>query len=230
MRIPSTVADLIGVQVELGGLHPDPWRPPAGPLAVGGCFVAFEQGAIAIPIPSGGQAGDAAWAAAAVLRDGRLVDQAVIFGEAAAPYEAGLLFLRAGPVLLAAVRALRLQPDVLLVNGTGRDHPRRAGLALHLGALLDVPTVGVTHRPLIAEGEWPADEAGATSPLAAGHELVGCWVRPRAGTRPLAIHAAWRTDAATALAVVTQVPGAGRTPAPLRLARQLARTARACGE
>ena len=227
MRIPSTVAELTGVQVELAGLHPDPWHPATESPAVGGCFVAFEQGAI--PIASG-QAGDPAWAAAAVLRDGRLVDRAVVSGEAAAPYEAGLLFLRAGPVLLAAVRALRLRPDVLLVNATGRDHPRRAGLALHLGALLDIPTVGVTHRPLIAEGGWPADEAGATSPLMAGDELVGYWLRTRAGARPLAVHAAWRTDAATALAVVTHVPGAGRTPEPLRLARQLARTARACGE
>jgi len=222
MRIPSTAAELIDVQVELAGLHPDPWLPDEGPLAVGGCFVAFEQGAVG---PDG--RGDPAWAAAAVLRDGRLVDQAVVSGEANAPYEAGLLFLRAGPLLLAAVKSLRLRPDVLLVNATGRDHPRCAGLALHLGALLDVPTIGVTHRPLVAEGGWPEDEVGATSPLTVGDELVGCWLRTRAGARPLAVHAAWRTDPATALAVVPQAAGGGRTPEPLRLARQLARTARA---
>ena len=187
-----------------------------------GCFVAFEQGAT-----GPGSRGDRAWAAAAVLRDGRLVDQAIVSGEASAPYEAGLLFLRAGGLLLAAVKALRLRPDVLLVNATGRDHPRRAGMALHLGALLDVPTVGVTHRPLIARGDWPSDEAGATSPLVAGDEVVGYWLRTRVGSRPLAVHAAWRTDAATAVAVVSHALGAGRTPEPLRVARQLARTARA---
>ena len=53
--------------------------------------------------------------------------------------------MREGPLLEAAVRALEVEPDLLLVNATDRDHPRRAGLALHLGALLDLPTVGVTH-------------------------------------------------------------------------------------
>ena len=224
MRIPSTPDDLTAIQAELGRLQPIPMPsgPAAEPLAVGGCFVAFEQGGTG----PGGR-GDPGWAAAGVLRDGRPVDQAVVSGEAGAPYEAGLLFLRAGGMLLAAVKALRMRPDLLLVNATGRDHPRRAGLALHLGALLDMPTVGVTHRPLIARGDWPPDEAGAMSPLVAGGEVVGYWLRTRAGARPLAVHAAWRTDAATAVAVVSQALGAARTPEPLRLARQLARTARA---
>ena len=224
MRIPSTPDELIAVQAELARFHPDPRRPAAEPLAPAGCFVAFEEGPTGpgsrVPTASG-------WAAAAVLLGGRLVDQAIVSGEAAAPYQAGLLFLRAGPMLLAAVKALRMRPDVLLVNATGRDHPRRAGMTLHLGALLDVPTVGVTHRPLIARGDWPSDEAGATSPLVDGDEVVGYWLRTRAGARPLAVHAAWRTDAAAAVAVVSQALGAGRTPEPLRLARQLARTARA---
>jgi len=226
MRIPSTPDELAAAQVELARRHPIPIRsgPAADSLALAGCFVAFEEGPTGpgsrVPTASG-------WAAAAVLRDGRPVDQAVVSGEAGAPYEAGLLFLRAGPMLLAAVTALRLRPDLLLVNATGRDHPRRAGLALHLGALLDIPTVGVTHRPLIAEGDWPPDEAGAASPLVTGGEVVGYWLRTRAGARPLAVHAAWRTDAETAVAVVSQALGAARTPEPLRLARQLARTARA---
>lgn len=228
MHIPSTADELTAVQEELARLSPTsiPSGTAAESLAVGGCFVAFEQGAI--PTTSG-QPGDPAWAAAAVLRDGEPVDQAVVSGEAGARYEAGLLFLRAGPVLLAAVNALRLRPDVLLVNATGRDHPRRAGLALHLGALLDIPTVGVTHRPLVAEGGWPLDEPRAASPLVAGDEVVGFWLRTRAGARPVAVHAAWRTDAATALAVVSRLTGTGRTPAPLRVARQLARTARGRG-
>ncbi|HEY8236284.1 MAG TPA: endonuclease V, partial [Gaiellaceae bacterium] len=71
-------------------------------------------------------------------------------------YEPGLLALREGPVLETAVRALTARPDALLVDATGRDHPRRAGLALQLGAILDLPSVGVTHRPLLADGDWPA--------------------------------------------------------------------------
>jgi deoxyribonuclease V len=118
-------------------------------------------------------------------------------------------------------------PEILLVNATGRDHPRRAGLALHLGALLDLATVGITHRTLLASGDCPADEPGAASPLLIEGELVGHWLRTREGTRPLAVHAAWRTDPQTALAVARAATRRARTPEPLRLARQAARAARA---
>jgi deoxyribonuclease V len=153
----------------------------------------------------------------------------VVPGYAGAPYEPGLLALREGALLEAAVRTLRELPDALLVNATGGDHPRRAGLALQLGAVLELPTVGVTHRPLVAEGDWPADERGARTPLLFGGELVGYWLRTRAGTRPLAVHAAWRTDPDTAASIVLSASHA-RTPEPLRRARQRAREARATGD
>ena len=111
---------------------------------------------------------------------------------------------------------------------TARDHPRRAGLALQLGAVLDLPTVGVTHRPLIAEGEWPADERGARSLLVLGGERVGYWLRTKARTRPLAVPAAWQTDPDTAAEVVLSASHS-RTPEPLRRARRRAREARAIG-
>ena len=100
------------------------------------------------------------------------------------------------------VRSLRARPDVVLADATGRDHPRRAGLALHLGAELDLPTVGVTHRPLLASGDWPGLERSARSPLVLDGEEVGAWLRVRRGARPLAVHAAWRTDSDAAVAVV----------------------------
>ena len=196
-------------------MTPPPWLPTGGER-IGGCFVCFARGGT-----GPGNAGDPAWAAAAV--GGEAV---VVRGEAGAAYEPGLLALREGPLLEAAVRALPWSPDVLLVDGTGRDHPRRAGLALHVGAVLAVPTVGITHRPLAAAGEWPADDRGATSPLLLDGELVGYWLRTRAGRRPLAIHAAWRTDPAAAVEVVRASAGAARTPTPLRRAREAARTAR----
>jgi deoxyribonuclease V len=151
-------------------------------------------------------------------------------GPAPAAYEAGLLALREGALLEAAVRALPEPSDVLLVNATGRDHPRRAGLAVHLGALLDLPTVGVTHRPLLAGGDWPPDKPGATAPLELEGEVVGAWVRTRAGTRPLAVHAGWRTDASTAAAVVLAAGAGVRTPEALRQARRVARSRRAAAQ
>ena len=216
MHWPATAEELVHEQERLARAGPPAWHA-AGPaaLAIGGCFVCFARG------PSGpGEAGDAGWAGAALVRDGALVETTVASGAAGAPYQAGLLALREGPLLEAAVRALQAEPDVLLVNATGRDHPRRAGVALHLGALLDVPTVGVTHRLLVAE-------AGASNRIVLEGECIGYWVRTRAGTRPLAVHAAWRTDPDEAVAVVLASLAGTRTPAPLRLARQAARSQRA---
>ena len=174
-----------------------------------------------------GSDGMAGWVGAAVLRQGRVLAEAVVRGEARAPYHPGLLALREGPLLEEAVRCLERLPDVLFVNATGRDHPRRAGLALHLGAVLGVPTVGVTHRPLVATGEWPPEHRGAWAPVYAEGEVVGYWVRTRTQARPLVAHAAWRTDAETAVRVVLAGSIRARTPEALRTARRLAREARA---
>lgn len=215
-RWPSSAAELVVLQTTLAGEAPPPWRNSEGARA-GGCFVCFERG------PSGpGRAGDRAWAAAA-LDD----VTAVVAGAAGAPYEAGLLALREGALLDAAVRALPHAPDVLLVDASGRDHPRRAGLALHLGAVLALPTVGVTHRPLLAQGDWPDDVRGARATLALDGDVVGYWLRTSRGKRPLAVHAAWRTDADVAAEVVLACTTAVRTPEPLRHARTAARAARA---
>ena len=116
-----------------------------------------------------------------------------------------------------------------MLDATGRDHPRWAGFALHLGAALDLPTVGVTHRPLLATGEWPSDEPAATSPLTIGGEHVAAWIRTRQGTRPLVVHPGWRVDADAAVEVVKATLAGHRTPEPLRIARQAARRARATG-
>lgn len=218
---PASAKELVAAQQALGREEPTPWQPPAIG-SVGGCFVCFARGASGPGAP-----GDPGWAGAAVLRADALVATGVATGRGPAAYEAGLLALREGPLLESAVRALPELPEVLLANATGRDHPRRAGLALHLGALLGIPTVGVTHRPLLAKGAWPPDEAGAATPLLLEDDLVGYWLRTRAGTRPLCIHAAWRTDADAGLAAVRMVGGTTRTPTPLRHARRLARSARA---
>jgi len=202
---PAGATDLMALQqhlAEVDAVQPA-WHPEdLARLLVAGVFVAGPRG-----LAGNGAAGDPGWAAAAVLRAGSVVDRAVLRGRLGAPYQPGLLALREGPLLEQAVRALRIRPDVLLVDATGRDHPRGAGLATQLGWVLDLPSIGVTDRALV--------DPSRSVPL-----------RVRPGVRPVLVHPAWRTDAETALAVVRSRLST-RTPAPLREARRLARQARA---
>lgn len=216
MSWPATAAELAEEQVRLAADVWTPWRPH-GRMRVGAAFICFAQEAHGV-----GCEGDLGFAAAAA--DDDLVTTS---GGTPARYEPGALALREGALLEQAVRGLLAPPDVLIVDATGRDHPRRCGLALHLGAVLDLPTVGVTHRPLVAVGDWPEDERGATSPLALDGERVGYWLRTKPGTRPLAVHAGWRTGPEAAVEVILNVTDATRTPEPLRRARMAARRARA---
>jgi deoxyribonuclease V len=87
-------------------------------------------------------------------------------------YVPGLLALREGPVLASAVATLEPAPDVLLVDASGADHPRRAGLAVHLGWALGLPTVGITRRPLRARGEGAGLVRGQWSPLTLDGDVV----------------------------------------------------------
>jgi deoxyribonuclease V len=227
---PASPAELIEVQHALAAAVAEPrdpasrqpWRPASPHPAIGACVVVFPRGQT-----GRGARGDPAWAAAAVLRCRQVLAQSTVTCQAAGPYLPGLLALREGPCLEAAVRALAVTPDVLLVDATGADHPRRAGLALHLGAVTGLPTMGVTHRPLLAHGPWPPDARGAHSPLSLDGECVGAWLRTRAGARPVAIHAGWRTTLEVAIEVVLSCSFGHRTPEPFRHARRLARIARA---
>jgi deoxyribonuclease V len=221
---PRTAGELVDVQRVLAAANPPPWRPPPTAPAIGACAVCFARGE-----PGAGARGDPAWAAAVAMRGRRVLAEAVAPGVAGAPYAPGLLALREGPLLEVAARALAVVPDVLLVDATGADHPRRAGLAVQLGAVLGLPTVGVTHRPLLARGAWPGDGRGARSALRLDGECAGAWLRTRAGARPVAVHPGWRTDLEVAVELVMAASRGHRTPEPLRRARRTARTARARG-
>lgn len=226
-RWPLDAATLDTEQQRIAALRARLWTPPVNGYRAGGCFLAFARGE-----QGPGRPGDRGWAAAATVRVPGLVPdvEVVVPVVVGAAYERGRLALREGPALTDAVTRLPVAPDVLLVDATGRDHPRRAGLALQLGAWLDLPTVGVTHRPLAARGVWPADETGASSPLVLDDVVVGAWLRSRRGARPIAVHAAWGTDPDTAVAVVRACTGRARTPEPLRAARAAARVGRARAE
>ena len=146
-----------------------------------------------------------------------------------AAYEPGLLALREGPLLAAAVRALLRMPEVVTANATGRDHPRGPGLALHLGAALDLPSVGLTDQSLLAAGAEPGPERGATSPSSSRARRLRGGFGP-AAVRPLVVHSGWRTDLDTAVSVALAATWRARTAEPLRRARREARRARAAEE
>ena len=221
---PSDPGALIRLQENLAVLPmPAAVFDPTAP--VGACFVCFSRSG-----EGPGAAGDPGWASAALCEARLSPVVAVAAGLAGGPYSPGLLAMREGMLLEAAVRSLPRIPSVLLVDATGRDHPRRAGLALHLGAVLGIPTVGVTHRPLLAAGNWPGESRGAVAPLHLAGATVGYWVRTRSGARPLAAHAAWGTTPELAAEVVLAASGRARTADPSRAAREAARQARARGE
>jgi deoxyribonuclease V len=253
---PATEVELATTQVRLAeaARSAPPWElaPVAVGLIAGGCFLAFAGGEA-----GPGAAGDRGWAAAVTWmlapaapggarqadtalkgsgpglpRQAKdVAEQSVVAGSVAAAYKPGFLALREGPLLAEAVSSLRRPPDVLLVDATGQDHSRRAGLAVHLGVILDVPTVGVTHRPLVASGDVPVLARGARSPLSIGASVVAYWVCTRSSARPVVAHAGWRTSPTTAAAVVLACSSeAARTPIPLVEARRAAREARAVAE
>ena len=255
---PPGEAELAAAQVRLAGAarSAPPWElaPVDVGMIAGGCFLAFGRG------PGGpGAAGDRGWAAAvswptpqvtpgeeksrradsALKGSGPglprlasdVAEQSVVAGTAPASYKPGFLALREGPLLAEAVCSLARLPEVLLVDATGHDHPRGAGLAVHLGAILNLPTVGVTHRPLLAYGERPMLERGSTSPLSIQGSVVAYWVCTRTSARPVVAHAGWRTSPETAAALVLACSSeAARTPIPLVEARRAAREARAVAE
>lgn len=220
---------------------------PERPL-LAGCFVAFPRGEA-----GSGHPGDCAWAAAvtwrpvggprdegAALRGTSHVsgprvandtdEQVVVAGTVPASYEPGLLAIREGPILEEAVRSLQGPPDVLLVDATGVDHPRRCGLAIHLGRVLGVPTIGVTHRPLRAAdvAEPSTLRRGAQSAVVLHGEIVAHRLVTRNDARPVVAHAGWRTTADDAAAITLLASTASsRTPVPLGEARRVAREARA---
>jgi deoxyribonuclease V len=234
-RWPGQAAELGGLQNELAAAadREPAWAPPsmgtAAPervglpgLGVAAVFAAFPRGE-----GGPGAAGQTVVAAAVLWRDGRVTADCIVRGRSGGPYVAGLLALRCGSLLEAAVGGLGQRPDLLLLDATGRDHPRRAGLAVHLGALLGIPSIGATDRVLVATFDEPGRARGSVTPLRVGVEPVGYAVRTRQGARPVLAHAGWRTSPETARDLVLALSRRWRTPLPLRAARTLAREARA---
>lgn len=146
------------------------------------------------------------------------------------PYVPGLLSFREIPALLAAFSALRRRPDVVLCDGQGVAHPRRCGLASHLGLILDLPAIGVAKSRLCGEAEDPAFARGSFSPLTDRGERIGMLLRTRDGVKPVFVSIGHRVTLEDARRIVLACGRGRRLPEPTRLAdlrvRAAARAAR----
>jgi len=147
-----------------------------------------------------------------------VVEQVVARRPLRFPYVPGLLTFREAPAILAAFRRLTRNPDVFLFDGQGYAHPRRFGLASHLGLWLDRPSIGCAKSVLIGRYEEMGTKRGSASPLMDKDEQIGIALRTREGVRPIFVSVGHRLslDAARRLVVDTCVRS--RVPEPIRLA------------
>jgi deoxyribonuclease V len=138
------------------------------------------------------------------------------------PYIPGLLSFREGPVLEEAFENLKLEPDVFIFDGMGIAHPRRIGIASHMGLWLQKPTIGCGKTLLVGRfGELP-DEKGAYSNLVDKGQLIGVALRTRAGTKPVYISAGHLADLTTSIELVMRCSPKYRLPEPIRAAHNAA--------
>jgi deoxyribonuclease V len=169
--------------------------------------------------------GNRACAAVVVFRFPEIVEieVAVAVKRDAFDYVPGFFSLREAPVMIRALVKLDRPPDLLLVDGHGRAHPRCFGLACHLGVLVDLPTIGCAKTRLVGAFREPLPESGHYSPLFEGPNLLGAVVRTRKNVRPLFVSTGHRIDLTTAVAYVLACCRGYRLPEPLRRAHQVAR-------
>lgn len=146
------------------------------------------------------------------------IEQVTAYATATFPYVPGFLSFREIPAILAAIALLQRQPDVWMVDGQGIAHPRRMGIAAHLGALLDAPSLGVAKSRLAGDFAELGPQKGEAAPLTIGREQVGYVLRSKQGCKPLFISAGHRMDLDTALALTLRCLTTYRLPEPTRLA------------
>lgn len=162
--------------------------------------------------------------AAAVVWDveaRRVVEQAVAWRKVSFPYIPGLLSFREAPALLAALRRLRHTPDVLLCDGQGRAHPRRFGIACHLGVICDMPAIGCAKSVLVGTHGPLSLRRGARASLREGKEMLGTALRTQTGVRPVFVSVGHRVDLPACERLVLACATRHRLPEPLRLADRL---------
>ena len=212
---PGSVAEALGVQEELRPLVDLVGPGPTAPATVAGLDVAYAE------------SGDRLAAAVTVLDAATLVvvDEAVSVGRPAFDYVPGLFAFRELPALLAALERLTVRPDLLVCDGHGLAHPRRFGLACHLGVVTGLPAIGVGKTPLVGEWDGPGPDRGAWAPLRDGGEVVGRVLRTRDEVKPVFVSVGHRMSLANAADRVLALTPRYRLPETTRTADRLCRDA-----
>ena len=148
----------------------------------------------------------------------RLVETKVISGRVDFPYVPGLLSFREAPLTLAACAQLSIIPDLVLVDGQGIAHPRRFGLASHLGLFLDTPTIGCAKSRLCGRHEEPGDNPGSYAEVVDRGETIGVALRTKPGAKPVYVSIGHKVDLEAAIYWVLECCRGYRLPEPCRLA------------
>jgi deoxyribonuclease V len=212
MNWPSTPDEAIALQLEMAPLV-DPHRPADWqPRTAAGLDVAYD--------------GDRLYAAVVVvdLTSLETVDQAVVPGGTDFPYVPGLFAFRELPALLDALERLTTSPDVLICDGQGVAHPRRFGLASHLGVVTELPSIGVAKTPM-GHYDPPGPNRGDWAELKDNDDVVGRALRTQRDVKPLFVSVGHRIDLDTACALVLDLAPKYRQPETTRRADQLCRQA-----
>ncbi|BAY83456.1 endonuclease V [Calothrix parasitica NIES-267] len=163
-------------------------------------------------------------AAVAVLSfpDLQLQEQSIAKRPTTFPYIPGFLSFREIPAVLDALQKINITPDIILCDGQGLAHPRRLGIACHLGVILDIPTIGVAKSWLIGDYEEVPQEKGSWKPLIHKDETIGAVLRTRENVKPLYVSSGHRISLPTAIDYVLQCSPKYRLPETTRIADKLA--------
>jgi deoxyribonuclease V len=172
---------------------------------------------------------DTVYAAVVVMKFPGLeiVEKTCTVQEVPFPYIPGLLSFREGPAVLDAFSCLTTVPDLIFINGHGYAHPKRFGLASHVGLVLDIPSVGVAQRLLIGSVTLPGAVRGSAEPVLDNAGVIGMAVRTVTGAKPVFISAGHKVDLAQAVDLALKTTTVHRITEPIWNADQLARQCRA---
>jgi len=178
-------------------------------------------GGVDISVP---KSGDVARGAVVILSypELRLVESQIVEKEIKFPYMPGLLSFREVPIILATCEKLKNTPDLILVDGQGLAHPRRLGLASHLGLLWDKPTIGCAKSRLCGEHEPVGNKPGEFSRITDGGETIGAALRTKMNTKPIYVSIGHRTSLGAAIQWALDCCRGYRLPEPTRLAHLVA--------